>query len=74
MAPVVDRLEKEYEGTVDILKMNVDAGGEAGSLASRYRVQYVPTFVFVNSDGTIADTIVGEAKESDLRDALDGLR
>lgn len=74
MAPVVDRLADEYEGDVEIRKMNVEADEDAAALASQYRVEYVPTFVFVNSDGTTAETIVGEAKEADLRDALDALK
>lgn len=74
MAPVVDRLTEEYEGTVEIRALNVEEDAAAAELASSYRVQYVPTFVFVNADGTTAETLVGELEESALRDALDALK
>mgnify|MGYP001164779735 FL=1 len=74
MAPVVDRLTKEYEGTVEIRALNVETDAAAADLASSYRVQYVPTFVFVNADGTTAETLVGEVEERALREALDALK
>ena len=74
MAPVVDRLTEEYEGTVEIRALNVEEDAAAAELASSYRVQYVPTFVFVNADGTTSETLVGELEESALRDALDALK
>lgn len=74
MAPVVDRLAAEYAGDVEIRKMNVETDDGAASLASRLRVEYVPTFVFVQADGTVAATIVGETTEADLREALDALQ
>lgn len=74
MAPVVDRLGAEYEGTVEVKKMNVETDQSAAALASQFRVQYVPTFVFVNADGTTADTIVGEVSEDRLRKAFDSVR
>jgi thioredoxin 1 len=74
MAPVVDRLSKEYGDKVEIKQMNVENDNAAAALASEFRVQYVPTFVFVNTDGSVAKTIVGEVSEEDLRQALDSLR
>ena len=71
---MVDRLTEEYEGTVEIRALNVEEDAAAAELASSYRVQYVPTFVFVNADGTTAETLVGELEESALRDALDALK
>lgn len=74
MAPVVDRLAKEYEGTIEIRKLNVETDGEAADLAASYRVQYVPTFVFLNSDGSTSDVLVGEQTEDQLKGALEALR
>jgi len=74
MAPVVDRLTDEYEGTVEIRALNVEEDAAAAELASSYRVQYVPTFVLVNADGTTAETLVGEIEEGALREALDALK
>ena len=74
MAPVVDRLTDEYENTVEIRAMNVENDAAAAQLASSFRVQYVPTFVFVRADGTTADTLVGEVSEDALRETLDALK
>ena len=74
MAPVVDRLTDEYENTVEIRAMNVENDAAAAQLASSFRVQYVPTFVFVRADGTTAETLVGEVSEDALRETLDALK
>lgn len=74
MAPVVDRLTREYAGKVEIRAMNVEKDKAASDLASGFKVQYVPTFVFLNADGSVVDTIVGEASESQLKAALDALK
>lgn len=74
MAPVVDRLTEEYEGLVEVKRMNVESDEAAASLASSFRVQYVPTFVFVSADGTVIDTIVGETTEAKLKASLDAVQ
>ena len=74
MKPVVDRLEQEYEGKVEFRLFDVDKSDEGQALMRQFGAQYVPTFVFVNSDGTEAERIVGEASESQMRNVLDSLR
>lgn len=74
MAPVVSRLVDEYNGKVDVKQLNVETDPAASSVASQYRVQYVPTFVFVNTDGSTAKTLVGEQSESQLKEQLDALK
>ena len=74
MAPVVDRLTREYQGRVEIVRMNVETDDSAAELASGFKVQYVPTFVLLNADGTTSETLVGEVAEDALREALDSLQ
>ena len=74
MAPVVDRLKGEYEGTVEFRLYNVEQDEQGSELASSFGAQYVPTFVFVNSDGSVAGQIVGEVAEDALKDKLDSLK
>ncbi|MDZ4179970.1 MAG: thioredoxin family protein [Coriobacteriia bacterium] len=74
MAPVVDRLETRYETKVEVRRLNVDKDEAAAALASGFRIQYVPTFVFVNADGTMSETLVGEVAEGELVRALDALQ
>lgn len=74
MKPVVDRLEQQYKGKVEFKLYNVDNDKEGAALMQQYNAQYVPTFVFINSDGSKADLKVGELKESELKAALDALK
>ena len=55
MSPVVEKLAKEYENKVKIGKVNVD---EQVSLAMRYGIQSIPSFVFIK-DGKVVDKITG---------------
>ncbi|MDO8847609.1 MAG: thioredoxin family protein [Coriobacteriia bacterium] len=73
MAPVVNGLIPEYEGTVAIRMYNVDTSDEGAALANEYGIQFVPSFVFVSSSGEHMDTIIGEVSESALMGALDDL-
>ena len=74
MKPVVDRLKQEYEGKVTFKLYNVESDQEGQALAQQYGAQYVPTFVFVKSDGSVLETKVGETSEDDLKAALDALQ
>ncbi len=75
MKPLVERLEKEYAGKVEFRRY-VDSGDRVGDkLSLLFNVQYVPTFVFVNADGSVSgQPIVGEAGEGVLRQRLDALK
>lgn len=75
MKPLVERLAKEYADKVETRRYvdNEDPTGNA--LAEQLNVQYVPTFVFVNADGTLSgQVIVGGVDESVLRKRLDALK
>jgi len=74
MAPIVNGLISEYEGSVAIRTLNVDGPGDASDLANEYGVQFVPSFVFVDGNGEYVDMIIGEASEQALRSALDDLK
>ena len=74
MAPVVDRLMYEYGGLVEFRLLNLETDDEASVLSEQFDIQYVPTFVLLDSDGSVSEVIVGEVSEQDLRDALDALR
>ena len=74
MAPVVDRLKGEYEGRVEFRLVNVEKDPEGASVGNSFGVQYVPSFVFLDTDGSTNDMIVGEVDEAGLRSALDALR
>ena len=70
---MVDGLKDEYEGKVEFQILNVEKDAEGAELANSYGAQYVPTFVFVNSDGTKSGQLVGTQSEAQMKAELDKL-
>ncbi|MEW5851374.1 MAG: thioredoxin [Myxococcota bacterium] len=67
VAPVVERLAVEWAGTVDVVKVDVDASPRT---AERYGIRSIPTFgVFVG--GKLAAEMAGALPESALRQLVD---
>jgi thioredoxin-like negative regulator of GroEL len=75
MKPLVERLKREYAGKVEFRRY-VDSGDPTGDqLARAFNVQYVPTFVFVNGDGSVSgQPLVGGTDEATLKQRLDALQ
>lgn len=67
IAPILDKVAKDYEGKIIVAKVNTDENHE---WASRYGIQGIPTMLFI-SNGKIIHRQVGAVPEADLRDALD---
>ena len=74
MKPVVDGLEQQYGDKVEFRRLNVETDQAGVELANKMGVQYVPTFLFVNSDGVIAKQIVGEQTKDQLQQTIDALQ
>ncbi|TLM97394.1 MAG: thioredoxin family protein [Actinobacteria bacterium] len=74
MKPVVDRLEKKYEGAIEFRRYNVETDPKGIDIANAYGVTGVPTFIFVNSDGVSAGQIVGSTTEAQMVQAIEGLK
>jgi len=75
MKPLVEGLEKTYAGKVEFRRLNSDGSDEnANALANKLGVQYVPTFYFVNADGTISKSVVGEMTLESLTAAVSALK
>ena len=75
MKPIVDGLRKQYEGKVEFRIYNVDSPGSEGvELANKMGIQYVPTFVFANADGSIVEQKVGELSKDTLVAKLNALK
>ena len=71
MKPVVDGLIKKHAGRYDIRVINTSSRDpKAGVLAQMYGIQYVPTFVFVRSDGSVSASVVGAVPASRLEREL----
>jgi len=66
-APVVDKLAEEYEGKVQIVKVNVD---EARDIAGEYGVMSIPTAVIIKN-GEEVDRRIGFPGEAGFRAMLE---
>jgi thioredoxin 1 len=69
LLPTVDKLSKEYNGSVEIRKINVD---EYKELARQFKVRSIPALFFIK-DNQIVDKVSGLAPEGTLRTKLDAL-
>ena len=74
MKPVVDGLVTKYKGRYDIRIMNEGTDPAAQQLADKYQVPGVPTFIFVNSDGSQSGTVVGEVPVDQIETELAKLK
>lgn len=63
IAPIAEKLAKEYDGRIKLCKLNVDDNPRT---ASRYQVMSIPQILFFR-DGDIVDESTGAVPESVLR-------
>jgi thioredoxin 1 len=66
VAPILDKLAKEYDGQILIAKVNTDENPE---WMMKYGIQGIPTMLFVAS-GKIVHRQVGALPERMLRDTV----
>ena len=66
VAPILDKLAKEYAGKVVVAKVNTDENPE---WAQKYGVQGIPTMLFI-SGGKIVHRQVGALPERMLKEAV----
>jgi thioredoxin 1 len=66
LAPVVERMAGEFEGRIEVVKLNVD---NAPQLAARYEIRGVPTLM-IFKNGQKQDAIVGMVSAGALRERL----
>jgi len=64
MEPLMDELEKELKGKVEIEKINVDENQE---LAAKYQVMSIPTYIFVKDDKELERIIGATQKDNFLK-------
>ncbi len=62
VAPTLDEISKEVEGTAKVGKINID---EESELASRFRVMSIPTLMVVKN-GKISAQAVGVRPKKDI--------
>ncbi len=67
VAPILDKLAKEYDGRIRFTKLNVD---ENRQTAAQYGIRSIPTMI-IFKDGQVNDQIVGALPEDKLRQRLE---
>lgn len=67
MAPVIEELAGQYNGSVKIGKLNVD---ENPDTARKYRVMSIPTILLLKN-GEVLDTVVGALSKAQLEAKID---
>lgn len=67
IGPSVEELANEYDGKINVIKVNID---EAKELASKYGVMSIPNLLFFKK-GEQVDQIIGSAEKNKLKDIID---
>ena len=67
IAPILDELAKDYEGKVNIAKLNIDNNQNT---PAKYGIRGIPTLMLFK-DGNVIDTKVGALSKSQLIAFLD---
>lgn len=63
IAPAIDQLSQEMNGTVSFGKLNVD---EAPDIAGQYGIMSIPTLIIFRN-GTVAGQLVGAMSKDDFK-------
>ncbi|MFP4213897.1 MAG: thioredoxin [Desulfohalobiaceae bacterium] len=66
IAPILEELGKEYEGQIQVAKMNVD---ENPATPSKYGVRAIPTLILFK-DGDVVGQVTGAVSKSNLKDMI----
>lgn len=69
MLPIIEELEKEYAGKVNVVKMNVDENPE---VPGNHNVMSIPTFI-IYKGGKMVSQFVGARSKADMKRELDAV-
>jgi thioredoxin 1 len=67
MNPIMEELEKHYEGKVKIVKMNVD---ENTDVPGKHNVMSIPTFI-IFKNGEVFTQFIGARSKTDMQKEID---
>lgn len=66
MAPIIEELEKDLSGKVEVQKIDVD---EQQDLAAKYQVMSIPTYI-IEKDGKEVERIIGATTKENILSVL----
>ncbi|HKZ51462.1 MAG TPA: thioredoxin [Dehalococcoidia bacterium] len=67
VAPIVEELAQEYEGSVKFVKLNTD---DNVNTAMQYGIRSIPTLLLFK-DGQMVDQVIGFRPKGDLKRTID---
>ncbi|MGD0820936.1 MAG: thioredoxin [Desulfomonilia bacterium] len=67
IGPVLEEIAKEYDGRVNVVKVNVD---ESPETSRKFGVRSIPTLLFIKQ-GKVQDTQVGSLPRTQLASFID---
>lgn len=67
IAPSIEELANEYQGKINVGKLNVD---ENNQTATKYGIRSIPTVLFFK-DGGILKQVVGVKSKAELKEIID---
>ena len=70
LAPVIDQLATEYEGSVKVGKVDTD---QNPNLAVKYGIQSIPT-IMIFKNGEVVNQMLGNQPKANLQQALDAAK
>ena len=69
MSPIVTELSKEYDGKIDLYKVDIE---EEEDLTSKFGIRSVPTFLFIDKNGE-QKRVSGSMSKDKFKSLIDGL-
>jgi thioredoxin 1 len=69
LSPIVEEIESEYKGKLDVIKVDVD---QNSGIANRYSISSIPTLLFFK-DGKVVDQQIGLISKEELKQKVDVL-
>ena len=69
IAPVIDELAEQYDGKIQVAKMNVD---ENPRTPGKYGIRAIPTLILFKG-GDVANQITGAVSKSHIEEAIKGV-
>lgn len=67
VAPILESLSKEYEGKIDIYKVDID---QVHELASFFKIRSIPSILFIPSNGGPSKMIHGAVPKKTMEEAI----
>lgn len=66
VAPIVEEISKDYEGKLEVCKINLD---ESREIAGKYQVMIIPTLA-IFKNGQLEDKLVGAVSKGQLEEKI----